>query len=178
MKIVWNVFEVSLLLSSAISTLYLLVSKHLFGFFLFLSNNSQKMDNMKAGIETVNPCIFTTACKKEDAASSFRWKSENLGQRHSRLLGLILDRRLTFNAHLKKLTTSLLSRLRIIWTTAHTSWGWHHSTLKIAFQTLICSKLDYAAPAWQELMTLIWDVDPVSHVLPHTRLITLSTSMD
>ena len=72
---------------------------------------------MRTGIEIVNPCILTTASKKEDAEAatcSFRWKSENSGHRHSRLLGLILDRRLTFNAHLKKLTTSLLSRLRII----------------------------------------------------------------
>ena len=51
--------------------------------------------------------------------------------------------------HLKKLTTSLTYSLRIIRAIAHTSWGWHHSTLKMAFHTLIRSKLDYAAPAWQ-----------------------------
>ena len=66
-----------------------------------------------------------------------------------RLLGVILDRSLTFNAHLKKLTTSLASSIRIIRATAHTSWGWRHSTLKMAFHALVCSKLDYAAPAWQ-----------------------------
>ena len=57
-----------------------------------------------------------------------------------RLLGVILDRSLTFNAHLKKLlNASLTSSIHIIRATAHTSWGWHHSTLKMAF---------YAAPAW------------------------------
>ena len=40
-----------------------------------------------------------------------------------RLLGVILDRSLTFNAHLKKLTSSLSSSIRIIRATAHTSWG-------------------------------------------------------
>ena len=40
-----------------------------------------------------------------------------------RLLGVILDRSLTFNAHLKKLTMSLSSSIRIIRTTVHTSWG-------------------------------------------------------
>ena len=48
------------------------------------------------------------------------------------LLGVILDKSLTFNAHLKKLTTSLASSTRIIRATAHTSSGWYHSTLKMA----------------------------------------------
>ena len=66
-----------------------------------------------------------------------------------RLLGVILDRSLTFNAHIKKLTTSLASSIRIIRATAHTSWGWCRTTLKMAFHALVRSKLDYAAPAWQ-----------------------------
>ena len=40
----------------------------------------------------------------------------------TRFLGVILDRSLTFNAHLKKLITSLSSSLCIIRATAHTSW--------------------------------------------------------
>ena len=66
-----------------------------------------------------------------------------------RLLGVILYRSLTLNAHMKKLTTSLASSIRIIRATAHTSWGWRRSTLKMAFHALVRSKLDYAAPAWQ-----------------------------
>ena len=69
-----------------------------------------------------------------------------------RLLGVILDRSLTFNAHLKKLTTSLASSIRIIRATAHTSWGWRCSTLKIAFHSLVRSKLDYAPPIWQPII--------------------------
>ena len=64
------------------------------------------------------------------------------------LIGVILDRSLTFNAHLRKLTASLTSSIRIIRATALTSWGWHRSTLKMAFHTLFHSKLDYAAPTW------------------------------
>ena len=45
------------------------------------------------------------------------------------LLGVMLDRSLTFKAHLKKLTPSLASIIRIIRATAHTSWGWCCSTL-------------------------------------------------
>ena len=66
-----------------------------------------------------------------------------------RLLGVILDRSLTFNAHIKKLTTSLGSSIRIIRASAHTSWGWRRTTLKMAFHALVPSKIDYAAPAWQ-----------------------------
>ena len=66
-----------------------------------------------------------------------------------RLLSVILDRSLTFNAHLKKLTASLSSSICIIRATARISWGWCCSTLKMAFHALICSKLDYAAPACQ-----------------------------
>ena len=65
------------------------------------------------------------------------------------LLGVILDRSLTFNAHIKKLTTSPASRIRIIRATAHTSWGWCRTMLKMAFHALVRSKLDYAALAWQ-----------------------------
>ena len=65
------------------------------------------------------------------------------------LIGVILNKGLTFNAHLKKLTTSLSSSIRIIRATAHTSLGWCRSTLKVAFHALIHSKLDYAASVWQ-----------------------------
>ena len=67
----------------------------------------------------------------------------------SRLLRVILDRSLTFNAHLKKLTVSLLFRVHIIRATVHTSWGCRHSTLKMTYHKLIHNKPDYAGPAWQ-----------------------------
>ena len=66
-----------------------------------------------------------------------------------RLLGVILDRSLTFNAHLKKLTTSVSSSLHITRATAHTCWGWRYLTLNMVLHALIHSKLDYLAPAWQ-----------------------------
>ena len=47
--------------------------------------------------------------------------------------GVILDRSLMFNAHLKKLTASLTCSIRIMRAMAHTSWGWCHSTLRWPF---------------------------------------------
>ena len=69
-----------------------------------------------------------------------------------RLLSVILDRSLTFNAYLKKLTASFSSSICIIRSTAHTSWGWQRCTLKMVFNPLICNKPEYAAPAWQSLL--------------------------
>ena len=69
-------------------------------------------------------------------------------------IGVILDRSLTFNAQLKKLTTSLASRIHNIRATVHTSWGWRRSTLTMAFHALVCSKLNYAAPAWQPWLSV------------------------
>ena len=71
-----------------------------------------------------------------------------------RLLAVILDRSLTFNAHLKELTISLASSILVIRATAHTSWSWCRSTLKMAFHALFRSKLDYAAPAWQPWLSV------------------------
>ena len=65
------------------------------------------------------------------------------------LLGIILDRSLTFNAHLKKLTASLASSIHIIRARAYASWGWRCSTRKMAFHTFVYRKPDYEAPAWQ-----------------------------
>ena len=78
-------------------------------------------------------------------------KFASLRQHHTtpRLLDVILDRSLTFKAHLKKINNSVAPTRRIISATAHTSWCWRCSTLKMAFHTLVCSKLDDAAPAWQ-----------------------------
>ena len=63
-----------------------------------------------------------------------------------RLLGVILDRSLTLNAHMKKLSASLISSLCILRAATHTSWDSH---LKIAFHALICSKRNYASPVWK-----------------------------
>ena len=42
-----------------------------------------------------------------------------------------------------------IASICIIRATAHTSWGWRRSTLKMAFHALVRSKLDYVALAWQ-----------------------------
>ena len=109
--------------------------------------------------------ILTTACKKEDAEAAAQsvvncvviWSQEwklNLNADKSEVCpfstwsnnstwnrnGVILDRSLTFNAHLKK-TSSQSSGICIIRAIAHTSWGWCCSTLKMGFHALMAANL-------------------------------------
>ena len=50
-----------------------------------------------------------------------------------RLLGIILDQSLSFNAHSKHIKQSLLSRIQAIALAALASWGWQNSLLRNAF---------------------------------------------
>ena len=65
------------------------------------------------------------------------------------ILGIILDRSLSFNAHVKHIKQSLLSSLWAITITVHASWGWQKPLPWTAFHVLVRFKLDYAAPAWK-----------------------------
>ena len=50
-----------------------------------------------------------------------------------RLLGIILDQSLSFNAHSKHIKQSLLSRIQAITLAALASWGWQNPLLQNAF---------------------------------------------
>ena len=65
------------------------------------------------------------------------------------LLGVLLDRSLTLNAHIDKLYAETASRLRGMKLVSHSTWGWKKSTMKTMYFAYVRSKMDYAAPAWQ-----------------------------
>ena len=95
-------------------------------------------------------CLFTTWCDSSICQSVLSIDNQPIWVNNTpRLLGVILDRSLAFNGHMKKWTASLTSRLCVIQATVHKYWGWSWSTLKIVVHALICNKFDYAAPAWQ-----------------------------
>ena len=78
------------------------------------------------------------------------WRTTNIRINDTpRQLGIILNRSLLFNAHIKDIKQSLSSRLRAITVTAHVSWGWWKPLLRTAFHAFVHSKLGYATPAWQ-----------------------------
>ena len=105
---------------------------------------------LKLNAEKIEVCPFSTWSNDSSWNPTIFIGNQKVRVNTSpRLLGVILDRSLSFNVHMKELTTSLASSVCIIRATAHTSWGWRCSTLKMAFDALVRSKLDYAALAWQ-----------------------------
>ena len=66
-----------------------------------------------------------------------------------RLLGVLLGRSLTFNAHIDKLYLDTASRLQGMKLVSHSTWAWKKSTMKTMCFAYIRTKIDYAAPAWQ-----------------------------
>lgn len=63
-------------------------------------------------------------------------------------LGNTLDRSLTFNTHLTKLSGKIKSRCNIIQKLAGTSWGASGNTLRISSLSLVYSAAEYCSPVW------------------------------
>ena len=68
---------------------------------------------------------------------------------HPRLLGVILDRTLTFGAHVAHILAKVAKKSNILRAVAHSSWGWRKSDLRRVFSSHIRSVMNYAGAAWQ-----------------------------
>jgi len=66
-----------------------------------------------------------------------------------RLLGVHLDRTLSFSYHTETVCRKATSRCRALACLATKEWGWQKNTLKKVYISLVRSCLDFAAPAWQ-----------------------------
>ena len=66
-----------------------------------------------------------------------------------RLLGVLLDRSLSFTVHTDEVVRRATSKTRILAALAHTEWGWRKQQLKKVFFAHVRSVLDYAAAGWQ-----------------------------
>ena len=67
-----------------------------------------------------------------------------------RLLGVYLDRQLTFNKHIEEVSKTATQKMKVIGAVSNSKWGWDKESLKkIIYQMFVKSKMDYAAPAWQ-----------------------------
>ena len=65
-----------------------------------------------------------------------------------RLLGVILDRWMTFSAHINTIKDSLQQSFRQLQAVSHSDWGWSITNLRAIFFSLIRTRLEYAGPAW------------------------------
>ena len=66
-----------------------------------------------------------------------------------RLLGVHLDRELTFTPHTNIVTKKAKSKMRMLAALGNTEWGWRKQDLRRVYLAHIRSVLDYAGSAWQ-----------------------------
>ena len=66
-----------------------------------------------------------------------------------RLLGVILDRQLTFGPHVDHVAKEATKKLRILSSLAQSDWGWRKNDLKMLYTTFALSKMMYGASSWQ-----------------------------
>jgi ribonuclease HI len=81
---------------------------------------------------------------------------------HPRLLGVILDRKLTFNRQVAAIKEKVTSKLGLLSAVAHSKWGWRKRDLRKVYLAHFQSVLTFASSAWQP-----W--------LPDTRITELET---
>ena len=68
---------------------------------------------------------------------------------HPRLLGVTLDRPLSFNKHVENVTKAASNKLKVLSKLAYSDWGSDKFQLFRVYQAVVRSRLDYAASAWQ-----------------------------
>ena len=66
-----------------------------------------------------------------------------------RLLGVLLDRQLSFGPQVEKVTRTAASKCRILAALSNSEWGWRKEHLRTVFFSHVKSVLDYASSAWQ-----------------------------
>ena len=66
-----------------------------------------------------------------------------------RLLGVILDRQLTFTPHIDAVTDRLGSSFNMMNAVSHSTWGWPKDSLRPIYHAFIGSQLNYAGAGWQ-----------------------------
>jgi len=66
-----------------------------------------------------------------------------------RLLGVYLDRQLTFGKHVEVVSTAAIGKTKMISAVGNSKFGWDKESLKKLFYAFVRSRLDYAGPAFQ-----------------------------
>ena len=110
------------------------------------SNNCSKL--LKAG--KCERCTFSTWSNDSTWLPNLMLQNRNI-QINSIpcLLGVLLDRGLTFSAHVDKVNADLWSKVQAMKVVSHFICGWQKLTLKTMYHAFIRIKIDYTAPAWQ-----------------------------
>ena len=65
-----------------------------------------------------------------------------------RLLGVILDQKLTFNAHIEKIGKKAADKLKMLAAISNTEWGWRKQVLRRCYMAHFRSMFEYAGCSW------------------------------
>ena len=68
---------------------------------------------------------------------------------YPRLLGVTLDRRLTFSKQVELVTTKAIKKMKLLRAVAHSSWGWRKEDLRKIYLSHVQSVLNFASSSWQ-----------------------------
>ena len=97
-------------------------------------------------------CYFTLSRANQEPKFAPTISIDGKNIRHEktpRLLGVILDRELTFTPHTQSVVARVKRKQRMLSALANSEWGWRKEHLRRVYLSIIRSVLDYAAPAWQ-----------------------------
>ena len=98
----------------------------------------------------VEVCLFSTDTKEASWSPSIYIDGELLKHKPTpTLLGVTLDRTLSFAAHVDELTKTTTKKLRVISKLAYSDWGSDKFQLLRVFQAVVRSRMGYSAAAWQ-----------------------------
>ena len=94
--------------------------------------------------------FFSTWTKEAPWTPSLQIDSESVPfNPNPKLLGVYLERQLSFEKHTSIVTKEAAAKIKIISAVGNSKWGWNKEHLKKLYFSYVRSKLDYAGPGWQ-----------------------------
>lgn len=117
---------------------------------------------------SVNKTKIIHFCRKtsctSDVTLTLHGKSIEVVDNH-KFLGMIFDKKLNWNCHLKQAKAKSMAAVRIIRTLSNTTWGSNRKTLLTLHNTLVLSRLEYGSIIYNSASaTRLKQLDPVHHL--------------
>lgn len=122
------------------------INVHLKNLEKWLAKWKLKMSNEKS-----HYIIFSNKDDKDQSIDLFLYNSRISKNNFPNFLGVILDRRLTFNKNFENLRKRCMDRMNVLKVLAHKSWKLSKSTLLQIYKTLVRSLLEYSMFTYPQL---------------------------
>ncbi|XP_076626788.1 uncharacterized protein LOC143344536 [Colletes latitarsis] len=130
-------------------------------------NHLQEWSNksgLKFSPQKTQCILFTKKTKYQTQLKLTMGETELKFVDHIRLLGLILDKKLTWVPHMRYLRDSCMKRLNIIKVLANNNWGADQEILLQTYRALIRAKIDYGSTVFNSAKKrTLKIIDPIHH---------------